>query len=170
MRIADLGTGSGCLAITLAAELDGARVWATDVSATALVGAEENAWRLGTADRVRFLEGPWSAPLRELGQFDVIVSNPPYVTTSELSGLMQDVRDHEPRLALDGGDDGLDAYRELLPDVPALLSPAAALILEVDPTRAPRVVELVAEALPAAAVQLHADLAGHDRVVEALLA
>jgi release factor glutamine methyltransferase len=170
LRIADLGTGSGCLAVTLAVELQGARVWATDVSTSALAVAEENARRLGTADRVHFLEGPWGAPLRDLGQFDVIVTNPPYVATSELDGLMQDVRDHEPRLALDGGEDGLDAYRALLPDVSALLSPAAAFLLEVDPTRAARVVELVAEALPATAVEIHADLAGHDRVVEALRA
>ena len=169
LRIADLGTGSGCLAVTLAAELSGAQVWATDVSASALAVAGENARRLGTAGRVHLLEGRWAAPLRALAPFDLVVSNPPYVSTSELEALMKDVRDHEPRLALDGGDDGLDAYRELLPDVPALLTPAAALVLEVDTTRASQVVELVEQRLPDAAVGIHADLAHHDRVVEAVL-
>jgi release factor glutamine methyltransferase len=168
LRIADLGTGSGCLAITLAAETPAARVWATDVSAAALAVARENSRRLGTQARVEFLEGPWGEPLSELGPFDLVVSNPPYIATAELDVVMRDVRDHEPRMALDGGPDGLDAYRALLPTVVPILAPAAALIMEVDSRRAAMVGAMTAAALAGAAVGIHADLAGLDRAVEAV--
>src|SRR5581483_10889943 len=91
-RIADVGTGSGCIAITLACELPDAEVWATDVSAEALEVARANAERHGVADRVHLLQGEWTQPLREHAPFDMLLSNPPYVTTTELEELAIDVR------------------------------------------------------------------------------
>jgi release factor glutamine methyltransferase len=168
LRIADLGTGSGCLAVTLAAELPGAVVRGSDLSAAALAVAAENVRRLGVSERVELVLGRWAEPLRGLGPFDLVVSNPPYIASAELDAVMRDVRDHEPRLALDGGPDGLAAYRELLPTVVPLLAPAAALVLEVDARRAGPLAGLVAASFAGAVTTVHADLAGLDRVVEAV--
>ena len=110
LRVADLGTGSGCIAITLAAEVPGMSVTATDVSAAALDVARANAERLEVPGT--FVESSWADALD--GTFDLVVSNPPYVTTAELDAVDRDVRDFEPHGALLGGEDGLDAYRALL--------------------------------------------------------
>lgn len=128
LRLADVGTGSGCLAVCLAIAREDARVIATDVSAGAAQVARRNAERHGVADRIdirvaSLLEGV-AAPL------DLIVSNPPYVPTSDIQGLPPEVRDHEPRSALDGGPDGLDLVRALMAQAAVTLSPAGFLIVE----------------------------------------
>lgn len=170
LRIADLGTGSGCIACTVAAELPRAAVVAVDLSTGALEVAAANAQRLGVGDRVQTVHGSWGEPLRHLERFDAVLSNPPYVTTAELTELDRDVRDHEPRLALDGGADGLDAVRELLASVRDALHRPAYVALEIDPRRREGVEMLLRTALQEATVTVHRDLAGHDRVVEARLA
>jgi len=163
LRIADLGTGSGCLACTLAAELPAATVIASDLSPAALAVAAGNAEALGVAGRVLFVEGGWVDGL--VADLDLVVSNPPYVTTAEMDELPRDVG-FEPRLALDGGADGLDAYRLLLPAV-AEFSPRAWWVgLEVDSRRAPAVADLARSLWPEAAVGIVDDLAGRPRVVE----
>ncbi|MHB8717307.1 MAG: peptide chain release factor N(5)-glutamine methyltransferase [Candidatus Dormibacteria bacterium] len=163
VRIADLGTGSGAIAISLAAELPNSEIVAGDVSGAALAVAASNAARHGVEERVSFAEGAWAAPLD--GQvFDIIVSNPPYVATAALATLDRDVRDFEPRLALDGGDDGLDAYRELLPGATACLAPQGWLGVEVDALTAGAVLTL-AESLTGAAGDIHEDLGGQPRTV-----
>ena len=164
VRICDAGTGSGCIAVSLACELPTAELVATDASPEAAAVAGANARRHGVGDRVRVEVGAWGEPLRGLGPFDVLVSNPPYVTSAELAELPRDVRDHEPVLALDGGPDGLHAYRELAGGVVPLVRPGGLVALEVDPRRAAAVAAL----LPGE-VAIRPDLAGRDRLVEAVL-
>jgi release factor glutamine methyltransferase len=169
LRLADVGTGSGCIACTLAAELPGAVVTAGDVSAEAVAVARENAERLGVAGRVEVGEGSWDEPLVARAPFDALVGNPPYVTTVEMDGLMREVRDHEPRLALEAGADGLDASRELLRRCLPLLRPGGYLALEIDPRRRDAIVDLVRAGRPDTEVGVAGDLAGRPRVVEARL-
>ncbi len=167
-RILDLGTGSGALAIALARELPHALVTAVDVSPRAAAIAAANARRAGVADRVEVVVGSWTAALDPATRFDVIVSNPPYVPTAELAALSAEVR-AEPVVALDGGDDGLAAYRALVPGAAAHLAPGGWLLVEVGVGQA----EAVAAILVAAGLQgvaWHADLAGVSRVVAATAA
>jgi len=161
VRVADLGTGSGCIAITLAAEVPGLEMVATDASGAALTVARANAQRLGVD--VAFAECSWADALD--GRFDLIVSNPPYITTAELDAVDRDVRDFEPRAALLGGDDGMDAYRALLASVREHVT-AARVLLEVDPRRAAAVASLSADGFSGATTALIDDLTGRARVVE----
>jgi release factor glutamine methyltransferase len=161
LRVADLGTGSGCIAITLAAEIPGMQVVATDVSPPALAVAQANAAALGI--EVSFKECSWADDLD--GRFDLIVSNPPYVTTEELDAVDRDVRDFEPRGALLGGEDGLDAYRALLASVRDHVT-TARLMLEVDPRHAQGVEALVSATFPGATTSEIPDLTGRTRVLD----
>jgi release factor glutamine methyltransferase len=165
-RGADLGTGSGCLGIAIAAGAPSLRVDAVDVSEIAVEVALRNAARLGVGNRVSIFQGSWCDPLLDRGPYDLIVSNPPYVTSAELAALDHGVRDFEPQLALDAGEDGLDPYRELMFELPRITTADSAILLEVDPSRARAVVELAEKAWPGTATLVHHDLAGRDRVVE----
>jgi release factor glutamine methyltransferase len=161
LRVADLGTGSGCIAITLAAEVPGMRVIGTDVSAPALDVARANANSLEVD--VAFVECSWADALD--GPFDLIVSNPPYVTTAELAGVDRDVRDFEPHGALLGGEDGLDAYRALLTSVRDHAT-TARLMVEVDPRHADAVARLIAVTFPGATTTNVPDLTARTRVLD----
>jgi release factor glutamine methyltransferase len=143
--IADIGTGSGCIAISLALEAPVAGMIATDVSADALSLAIENATRLGAKERISFRRGELLAPLLD-DVVDAVVSNPPYVATAEWEGLGPEVRDHEPRLALDGGADGLGPTRRLAAAAAAALAPGGLLALEADARRADDTAALAREA------------------------
>lgn len=141
LRVLDFGTGSGCLAIAIAAAVPRAEVHALDVSPAALKTAARNAHRCGQ-DRIRFHLGDGFAALRDEvvpapGRLDLIVSNPPYIPTGDLAGLEPEVRDYDPRSALDGGTDGLDFYRRLAGEAPAWLKPAAPLLMEFGDGQAP---------------------------------
>ena len=160
-RVADLGTGSGCIAITVAAEVPGTRVTATDVSRAALDVAQANAAAIGVD--VAFIESSWADSLD--GRFDLILSNPPYVTTDELEAVDRDVRDFEPRDALLGGHDGLDAYRVLLASIRERIT-WARMMLEVDPRHADAVVALVSATFPGATSAAVPDLTGRTRVID----
>lgn len=164
---ADLGTGSGAIAVTLAAEVPDARVIAVDISPDALAVAGRNAVTHGVEDRITFAEGDWAGPLT--APVDLVVSNPPYVTTGELAATEPDVRDFEPRLALDGGAGGLDAYAALLSSLPGRVRPGGRLLLEVDPRRAGAVAAAVATVFPGADSRCHLDLSHRERVLEAVL-
>jgi release factor glutamine methyltransferase len=128
LRVADIGTGSGAILLALLSELPDACGIGTDISAAALQTARANAVRLGFAARAAFVACDYTAALS--GPFDLIVSNPPYIRSADIAGLASEVRDHDPLRALDGGADGLDAYRVLAPEAMRLLEPGGALIVE----------------------------------------
>jgi release factor glutamine methyltransferase len=128
LRIADIGTGSGAILLALLSELPGAFGVGTDISVAALRTASGNAARLGFAARAGFVACDHAAALAD--SFDLIVSNPPYIRSAEIAGLAPEVRDHDPRGALDGGADGLDAYRALIPQAAQLILPGGALVVE----------------------------------------
>jgi len=160
-RIADVGTGSGALALTLAKLRADAAVFASDFSAPALEVARANAERLGAA--VTFVEGDLGAPLAAHAPFTLIVANLPYIPSGEMASLPADVRS-EPALALDGGADGLDLVRRLVADAPALLAPGGVLALEIGAGQAEATRALLRD-VGFADVQTRKDLAGIERVV-----
>jgi len=129
LRIADIGTGSGAILLALLSELPAATGIGTDISEAALETARLNARQLGLAGRASFVQCDYASALS--GPFDLIVSNPPYIRSADIAALDRDVRDYDPRLALDGGTDGLDAYRAIAPQVAALLAPNGVLVFEV---------------------------------------
>jgi release factor glutamine methyltransferase len=129
LRIADIGTGSGAILLALLSELPDAFGIGTDISRDALQTAHNNAVHLGLADRAGFIACDYAAALS--GRFDLIVSNPPYIRSTEIADLATEVRDHDPLRALDGGADGLDAYRALVPQAARLLAPLGVLAVEV---------------------------------------
>ena len=168
-KMADIGTGSGCLAVTLACERPDAAVWATDLSADALKEARKNVVRYGLTDRVSLLHGDLLGPLPDDLCLDVIVSNPPYVTEAEVADLQPEVRDYEPRLALSGlgdaaGTDGTALHRRILAEAPAFLRPGGRVLLEVGLGQAERVAES-AHSLGYTDVSVTADYAQIGRVV-----
>jgi release factor glutamine methyltransferase len=126
--IVDLGTGSGALLLALLSEIEGAFGVGTDISFAALLGARDNAAALGLSARASFVVCNYGAGLR--GPADILVSNPPYVACGNIAGLEPEVRDFDPRRALDGGPDGLDGYRAIASDVRRLLAPGGVLVLE----------------------------------------
>ena len=128
LRIADLGTGTGAILLALLHELPDAFGVGTDISLAALEIARGNSASLGLASRSAFVVCNYASALAS--GFDLIVSNPPYIRSAEIAGLASEVRDHDPRAALDGGDDGLAAYRALIPQAAALLGPGGTLIVE----------------------------------------
>jgi len=164
-RILDLGTGSGCLLVTLLAEWPGAIGTGTDISDAALAVAAGNAARHGVSARARLIRADWFAGVE--GVFDLVVSNPPYIAEAEIAGLAPEVRLHEPRTALTPGPDGLAAYRAIASGLAAALSPGGRAILETGAGQAPAVAQiLVAAGLDA--VRVLADLDGRGRAVTAL--
>jgi len=162
-RVADLGTGSGAILLALLRELPDARGFGTDISAAALQMAQANAADLGLADRATFIECDYAAGLN--GPFDLIVSNPPYIRTADITGLAAEVRDHDPRRALDGGADGLDAYRALIPQAARLLAPSGALVVESGQGQSRQIEGLMTAAGLTAESAPRADLAGIPRAV-----
>lgn len=161
LSIADIGTGSGILIATLLAELPHARGLATDISAEALEVARRNAEALGVGDRARFVATSGLSGCG--GDFDLVVSNPPYISTGEIAGLDRDVKDYDPRLALDGGDDGLHVYREIARYSSRLRRPSL-IVLEVGATQA-EPVEGIFSSFGARCLGHRRDLGGHIRAV-----
>jgi len=168
LRVADVGTGSGCLAVALAHELPHAEVVATDISEAALEVARRNAARHGASDRVRFdRTNLLEAIGRPLGTFDLIVSNPPYVARSEADTLQREVRDHEPHAALFGGLTGIEIYAQLIEQAAALLAPRGILVLELGYNSADAVRRMFHVQQRWANVAVTKDLAGTPRVLAA---
>ena len=162
LQLLDLGTGSGCLLLALLHELPAARGLGIDRSPEALAVAMRNAAALGLADRAQFALGDWAEGLS--GSFDLIVSNPPYIPQDEIPGLMPEVSRHEPLMALDGGSDGLDSYRQMAPQIAARLAPGGWALLEVGLGQADSAAAILAAAgLEPAGVR--ADLGGRKRCV-----
>lgn len=162
-RIADLGTGSGAILLALLSELPGAGGVGTDISEAALRTARINAIDLGLERRAAFVVCNYAAALS--GTFDLIVSNPPYIPSTEIAGLATDVRDHDPRTALDGGADGLDAYRLLIPQSADLLARHGILVVETGHGQSVAIAGLMTAAGLTLDQPPRADLAGIRRAV-----
>jgi release factor glutamine methyltransferase len=163
LRIADLGTGSGAILLALLSELPNAHGFGTDISEEALQIARGNAERLGLSDRASFIACDYATGLS--GPFDLIASNPPYIRSGEIAALATEVRDHDPRAALDGGADGFDAYRTLIPQAAGLLAPGGALVVEAGQGQSEQIEALMTAAGLSTSSAPRADLAGILRAV-----
>ncbi|MCS3761528.1 peptide chain release factor N(5)-glutamine methyltransferase [Bradyrhizobium centrosematis] len=164
-RIADIGVGSGAILLALLHEIPDAFGIGTDVSLAALDTARDNAAALGLGGRATFVACSYASALR--GPFDLIVSNPPYIPSAEIPTLSVEVREHDPHLALDGGNDGYDAYRALIPQAAERLAPGGALIVEAGQGQARNIETLMAAAGLTLDRPPKADLAGIPRAVSA---
>ena len=167
LKISDVGTGSGCIAVALAQELPNARFVATDISAEALAVAARNAARHGVGDRIRFELGDLLAVLDPSEQFDVIVSNPPYVARSAADTLAREVREHEPDAALFGGPTGVEIYQRLLEQAARYLISGGTLVLELGYDSAHRVLGMIETSGVWTSAIVTNDLAGIPRVLAA---
>jgi release factor glutamine methyltransferase len=163
LTIVDLGTGSGCILVALMTELPNARGIAVDRSPDALAVAKQNAQHHAVADRIAFICASWGEALPD-ECCDIVVSNPPYIETDDLPGLSKEVLDHDPALALDGGDDGLTAYRQIAADLPRLLAPGGQAFLELGIGQGPDVSALL-EGAGASQIRVTNDLAGIGRCI-----
>lgn len=164
-RILDLGTGSGILAVVLARELAAARVVALDRSAAALAIARGNALRHGVAERIALVGSHWLTALRARPLFDLVVANPPYVVRSDLANLQPEVRDFEPRAALDGGERGLDDIDELCRTLPPFMRSGGLLLMEIGWDQQDAVQSLFRANPVFTEVEILPDLAGHPRII-----
>jgi release factor glutamine methyltransferase len=164
LRLLDLGTGTGCILLALLSEFPAATGYGVDISLGAAATARRNAMELGLVERAHFFAGDWGAALA--GGFDVIVSNPPYIAGTALANLPREVALYDPRHALDGGPDGLGAYRSLASDLPELLNPLGIFACEVGMGQAPSVVAILRES-GLAIDGCERDLAGVKRCVVA---
>ena len=171
LKILDIGTGSGAIAVSLAKHLPESEVWAVDISSAALGIAAANAKRHKVVKRMRFVRGDlFEAVDAAAVVFDLILSNPPYIRTAELAGLAPEIRDWEPLTALDGGADGLDYYRRIICAAPGYLNESGRLILEIGADLGEAVVDLFACAGYFAPANIHRDYPGRDRAVIAVRA
>lgn len=168
MQWADLGTGSGAIALALAKCFPRARIHAVDISAIALDVAQSNAEQLDLADRVQFYQGTWLEPLAHLKEtLTGIISNPPYIPSGLVPILQPEVSQHEPFIALEGGADGLDAFRTIVPQAAQCLQPGGVLLLEMMQGQAEAVIALLNQSGQYCNLQLHPDLAGIERFAQA---
>ena len=168
LRIADIGTGSGILAVTLAKERPGWSVVATDIQASAIAVADENVRALGVASQVELRNGTFFADETEEGQFDIVVSNPPYVTRIEYEALPDTVRAYEPEVALVGGEQGTEVIEQLLEESAPRVRPAGAVIIEISPMIEAAVTRLVEQHSAWRLHQVKKDHSGLSRVVVAV--
>ncbi|MGO4405792.1 peptide chain release factor N(5)-glutamine methyltransferase [Bosea sp. RAF48] len=162
LKLLDLGTGTGCLLIALLSELPQATGIGIDLSEEASLTAAANAALNGLTDRVSFRQGNWTEGLT--GGFDLILSNPPYIPSAEIAGLSVEVREHDPVLALDGGEDGLGPYRIFARTLPALLAPGGLVVFEIGAGQGPDVIAL----MRAGGLEFRGsrnDLGGHERAL-----
>jgi release factor glutamine methyltransferase len=160
-RVIDVGTGSGCIAVSLAVSAPAIPIVATDLSAVALAVAQGNARRFEVADRMRFIRADLLSPFAQ--GFDLVCANLPYIPSEKLLAL--DVARHEPRLALDGGRDGLDPTRRLLAQARTRLNSGGCMLLEIEESHGQAARELARQVFPTARLSMHADLAGRDRLL-----
>ena len=169
--VADIGTGSGAIAISVALHVSDTRILATDISLPALKVAQHNARKFNVLSRIDFLQcdilPDHIDPLSTEGHFDLICANLPYIPTDKLKNLA--IYGREPTLALDGGADGLDAYRRLLRLCPDWLAPNGLLLLEIEATQGVQALSLAYDAFSTAKIELHQDIAGYDRLLEILV-
>lgn len=163
LRVLDLGTGTGAILLALLAERPAWTGVGVDISPDALALAHENASLHGLTSRVSLLEGNWDEPVQ--GSFDIVVSNPPYIPSGDIAGLMPDVRDHDPHLALDGGADGLEPYRHLFSVLPRLLRSGGLFAFEFGIGQGSAILDLARETRPLVNVEIIRDLSDMERVI-----
>jgi len=163
LSVIDLGTGSGAILLAVLSERPGAHGVGTDISSEALAVARENAANLGLDGRATFLRTEWAAGFGD-ASFDLVVSNPPYIPSGDIPGLDPEVRDHDPVLALDGGPDGLQAYRDLAPEIARILKPGGIFAVEIGWDQGPPVKALF-ESAGLTDVKVIKDLGDRHRVV-----
>ena len=168
LKIADVGTGSGILAVCAAKYVAGSQVTAIDVSPAALAVARRNAARHGVEERIAFVESDLFVALPPDARFDYILSNPPYVTTAEMKELGKDVREHEPHLALHAGEQGTNVIAPLIGQAAERLKPGGLLLVEISPMLAGQVEQLVRDNTAFELRPTIRDLAGHARVIQAV--
>ena len=164
LKIADVGTGCGAIAVSIAHTVPEASIVAVDLSADALALAQRNADRHRVQRRVRFVQGDLLAPL-DGDAFGLIAANLPYVKTSEWEQLPREIREHEPRDGLDGGPDGLQVITRLLQQAPGHLAPGGLLLAEIDDRQGLASADLARDGFPSAGVEVRRDLSGRDRVL-----
>ncbi len=162
LRILDLGTGSGCILIALLKDMEHASGVGVDLSESAIAVARNNARIHDLSEKTSFFVGDWTESIQEA--FDIVVSNPPYIPSIDIEGLDIDVRDHEPRAALDGGEDGLAFYRRLAKDIPRILSPNGFCAVEIGTGQSSNVQRILHES-GLKDVSVVSDLVGLERVV-----
>ena len=168
--ILDLCTGSGCIAVCIAREIIDSKVYAVDISEGALAAARENAARHGVGERITFLSGDLFGAISSLnlkGMIDVIVSNPPYVSSEEMQELQHEIRDFEPASALYGGKDGLDFYRRIIHDSPYYLAAGGYILMEMGYGQAGRIKELIESENKFINIEITKDMAGIGRTISA---
>jgi release factor glutamine methyltransferase len=168
--ILDIGTGSGCIAVSMAKEVPGARVFATELSRAALKVADENAAIHKVAERIEFLEGDLFGPLEGLGleaSFDLVISNPPYVSRDEIQRLQPEVRLFEPEMALYGGYDGMEFMRRIVDRAPSYLKPGGALMLEIGYGQSEEVKKILKGSGRLTAPEIVKDYSGIKRIIKA---
>ncbi len=175
--ILDLCAGSGCIAVSIAKEIPACRVYAVDISERALAVAKENAERHGVADRITFLRGDLFEPINGMNpvlrhngtsiKFDIIVSNPPYISKKMMAGLEPEIKDYEPVTALYGGEDGLDFYRRIISAASAYLLQGGYLMLEMGYGQAEEIKKLIEQDKVFEHIVIKKDFAGIDRVIKA---
>jgi len=167
-RVLDVGTGSGAIVIALAKDLGEIFAVATDISHEALQVAKENARKVGVGQRIRFVRGDLLHPFRLLtdGVFDLILSNPPYICQSDIEKLTREVKDHEPRLALNGGEDGLDFYRQMSRQAPLYLREGGWLLVEIGRGQGREISALLEQSGCFKGPELVRDLSGIERVIK----
>jgi release factor glutamine methyltransferase len=173
VRVLDLCTGSGCVAVAVAKNCQMGKldisVVATDISPSALAIARENATSNQVADRIEFLEGDLFRALPADSQFDIIAGNPPYIPTAEIDTLDPEVAKHEPRLALDGGASGLSLFERIIASAPQLAAPGAVFLMEISPEQAAPLEQLLISHGAYSDVTVRKDLAGRPRVIKACI-
>ena len=165
LSIADIGTGCGCIAVSIAAHIPSAHILATDISSAALEVARRNANKHHAENQIEFIECDiLPKSLSNESSFDLICANLPYIPTGKLRNLP--IYGREPALALDGGDDGLDLFRRLLAIAPKRLAPGGRMLLEIEATRGPAALSLAYDAFEESEIHLYQDLAQQDRLLE----
>lgn len=170
VNVIDLCTGSGCIAVSIAKEIDDCVVYATDISEKALAVARENAKKHSVEDKITFLQGSFLVPLKGKGlegKIDIILSNPPYVTKKDMEKLQPEIKEYEPSLALYGGEDGLDSYRKIIPEALTYLKNGAYLTLEIGYSQAEGVKKLFTQYSGYGKIEIINDLSEIERVVNA---
>jgi release factor glutamine methyltransferase len=168
-RLLDLGTGSGVIPVVLALELSEAEIYALDCSWPALRVAKANARRHGVDGRIHFLASDWLSGVRHQPFFDAVLANPPYIACSALAGLEPEVRDFEPHLALTAGVEGLDSIDLLSIDITSVLKPGGRLFMEIGFDQEDGAMGLLEKTGRYEDIQVHRDLAGHPRILQAIL-